>query len=341
MKAPDFWWSRSRTLSALLLAPVSWIYGWVSGRRMHAKPLGECAVPVVCVGNFVVGGTGKTPFSLMLAEILKDQGFKPGFLLRGYGGSEIGPLVVDPSIHTAAEVGDEALMLAKVGPTVISSDRVYGGQLAEKQNIDVLLMDDGFQNPALHKDLCFVLVDAATGTGNGMCLPSGPLRAPLDKQIVSTDVLVVVGEGARAEEAVKLASRKGIPIIYARLEAAYCEELRDVSLLAFAGIGRPEKFFDTLRALELDVAETRSFADHHAFTEAEAQSLLKDAESRHLQLVTTEKDMVRIETAQSEIFRWLEVRTEVLPVHMRVPDALRLSHIVQERVQKRRFQLGK
>ncbi|EFO34488.1 tetraacyldisaccharide 4'-kinase [Roseibium sp. TrichSKD4] len=341
MKAPDFWWSSSTTLSAALLSPVSWIYGWISARKMHSKPKGESRLPVVCIGNFVVGGTGKTPFSLMLAELLKNEGLRPGFLLRGYGGSEQGPLLINPDDHVARQVGDEALMLARSGPTIISSDRVAGSRFAEKQEIDVLLMDDGFQNPALKKDLSFVLVDAAYGLGNGKCLPSGPLRAPMSAQIVATDVLVVVGEGQQAEPAIKLASRKGIPIIYARLEPGYVDDLKNGSLYAFAGIGRPEKFYDTLRALKLDVAETLSFPDHHEFSEAEAQKLLELSEQRHLQLVTTEKDMVRIETARPEIFRWLATRTEVLPVYMRVPDGERLSHIVQERINKRRYELGR
>ena len=338
-QAPDFWWRRRGSWQALVLALPSLVYGRIAGRKMLRVPRGRASVPVVCIGNFVVGGTGKTPFGLRLAERLKSEGYRPAFLLRGYGGSEQGPLLVEPYDHDAATVGDEALLLAREAPTVIAADRVAGAERIGELDADIILMDDGFQNPALHKDLSIVLVDAETGLGNGRCLPAGPLRAPMSAQIVKTDVLVVVGEGDGAREAVHLASRKGAPIFTATLEADDTELLRECSLLAYAGIGRPKKFFASLERLGLDVAETRAFADHHGFTEKEAQALLTRAEAAGLQLVTTSKDMVRLKTARHEIFRWLAARSAVLNVTMRIEGEDRLIGLIREIRRSRTFKL--
>jgi len=336
-QAPGFWWRRGGSWQALMLALPSIVYGGVAGRRMLRAPQGRASVPVICVGNFVVGGAGKTPFSLRLAQRLEGEGYKPAFLLRGYGGSEKGPLVVDAYEHDAATVGDEALMLARQAPTVIAADRIAGADLIGKLDADIILMDDGFQNPALHKDLSIVLVDAETGLGNGRCLPAGPLRAPMNVQILKTDVLVVVGEGDAARDAVHLASRRGLPIISATLEAEDTELLRECSLLAYAGIGRPRKFFASLVGLGLDVAETRAFADHHEFTEKEAEALLTRSEAKGLQLVTTAKDMVRLNTARHEIFRWLAARSAVLNVTMKIQGEDRLVGLIREIRRSRTF----
>ncbi|SHL45539.1 tetraacyldisaccharide 4'-kinase [Roseibium suaedae] len=336
-KAPDFWFSAGRSWQSVLLAPVGWIYGRVSAKRMKGKALGRAGIPVLCIGNYVLGGAGKTPFSLRLYDRLTDEGFRPGFLLRGYGGRETGPLVVDLERHDAEAVGDEALLLAEAGPVVVSADRVAGAALAQAQDIDVLIMDDGFQNPALAKDLAIVLVDAATGVGNGQCFPAGPLRAPMKDQVVRTDVLAVIGEGAGADETVHMAARRGLPILHGRLQPSVPDSLRNGPLLAFAGIGRPGKFFDSLKDEGLDVAETRSFPDHHPFTQSEAQSLLKTAEDKGLQLVTTAKDMARLRSNEHQIFRWLTSRTEVLPVEMRISDEDRLVTLIRERIRQRTF----
>ncbi|WP_417685470.1 tetraacyldisaccharide 4'-kinase [Roseibium sp.] len=339
--APAFWWQKGLKWQALALYLPSLIYGRATGARMMRKPSGAARVPVVCVGNFVVGGVGKTPFALRLAKRLAAEGFEPGFLLRGYGGSESGPLVVDADRHDSEQVGDEALMLAKTAPTVVAADRVAGAALAESNYADIIIMDDGFQNPALAKDLTVVLVDAATGLGNGLCLPAGPLRAPMSNQIGKTDVLVVVGQGSAADEVLHLAGRRGLPILHAHVEPDIQEELKGVPLLAFAGIGRPQKFFSTLQDAGLDVAETRSFPDHHAYTVEQAEDMLRRAEAEGYQLVTTAKDMVRLETAQHEIFRWLCARTEVLNVRMKIEDEDRLVAAIREKIRSRAFKPGK
>ncbi|WP_417693479.1 tetraacyldisaccharide 4'-kinase [Roseibium sp.] len=340
-KAPAFWWRKGMSWQSFALSLPGLIYGQISGRRMLGKPSGEISLPVICIGNFVLGGAGKTPFSLRLAERLQDEGLNPGFLLRGYGGRLSGPVLVDPARHGSDDVGDEALLLTETAPTVISADRFAGGRfaaaLAGDDAIDILIMDDGFQNPALHKDLSLVLVDADTGLGNGQCFPAGPLRAPLNAQIVKTDVLVVVGEGKGADEAIHQASRKGLPFFHARLQPEAALELTGKQLFAFAGIGRPEKFYASLESLGLSVARKRSFPDHHSFSRSEAEALLTEAESDNLQLVTTTKDMARLSGADGEIFRWLASRAAVLPVRMEIDQEDRLIELINEMRRSRLF----
>ncbi|MHA7774251.1 tetraacyldisaccharide 4'-kinase [Roseibium sp. M-1] len=336
--APDFWWTRDFSLAGSLLAPFGWLYGLVSGRRMLKRAKAKSRLPVVCVGNFVVGGTGKTPFAIELAYRLQEDGLRPGFLLRGYGGSAKGPLVVDAAAHDADEVGDEALLLARYGPTVVSSDRPMGARLLERQPVDVILMDDGFQNPALHKDLSLVLVDCTVGFGNGRCLPAGPLRAPAQMQIRKADCLVLVGDGDAAEEATHLAGRKGLPILHAHLHPQPNDELLGRKLFAFAGIGRPQKFFLTLKELGYEVKQTRAFPDHHAYSESDVKALLTEAEAAGLTLVTTSKDMARLETSNGELFHWISASTAVLEVRMDIDDEDRLSDLIKEKLRRLKFE---
>lgn len=176
MNAPDFWWTEERTWQSTLLSPLSSLYGHFAAKRFQYNPRYKAKKPVLCIGNFTAGGTGKTPFAIALNTLLKDAGHTPGFLLRGYGGTYKGPLLVEQSKYCAEEVGDEALLLARKGPTVICADRAAGAKLLEKQDISVIIMDDGYQNPSLHKDYSIVLLDAKTGIGNGKCIPAGPLR---------------------------------------------------------------------------------------------------------------------------------------------------------------------
>lgn len=336
-KAPDFWWKPGFSLAALLLSPAAWLYGLVSGRRMLARPRIRSSLPVICVGNFVAGGTGKTPFSIELAYRLKEEGLRPGFLLRGYGGTEKGPVLVDPQVHDAAEVGDEALLLARHGPTVVSADRPAGAGLAERQPVDVILMDDGFQSPHLAKDLSLVLVDCSVGFGNGLCHPAGPLRAPARKQILKTDCLVLVGDGDAAGEAVHLAGRKALPVLHAHLRPQANEELDGRKLFAFAGIGRPAKFFASLKELGYAVKRTRAFPDHHIYTEADVRALLTQAEEDGLQLVTTSKDMARLVTSGGELFHWIASSAAVLDIRMDIDDEDRLMGMIREMLRSRSF----
>ncbi|MEO1111401.1 MAG: tetraacyldisaccharide 4'-kinase [Pseudomonadota bacterium] len=336
-RAPDFWWQRTLPPLAHLLRPAGWLYGRISGRRMHRKPKARSRLPVICVGNFVVGGTGKTPFAIELARLLRADGLRPGFLLRGYGGRTRGPLLVDPKTHDAEDVGDEALLLAAHAPTVVASDRPAGARLSEEQPIDILIMDDGFQNPSLAKDLNLVLVDCSTGFGNGLCLPAGPLRAPAQVQIVKADCLVLIGKGDEADEAVHLAGRKGLPLLHAHVQPLPNEALQRENLFAFAGIGRPQKFFTSLKEMECTVRKTRAFADHHRYSEADARALLTEAEDQGLQLVTTRKDAMRFASSDTELFRWLTAKTQVLDVAMKIDDPDRLVALVRERLRAKSF----
>lgn len=336
-KTPAFWWGSRLSLPAICLVLPSWFYGRIAGRRLEGKPKGEAGVTVICIGNFVVGGTGKTPFALRLAERLQDDGHKPVFLLRGYGGNEKGPLLVDLALHGAQDVGDEALLLAELAPTIVAADRVAGAEKAGSLDADILIMDDGFQNPTLAKDLSIVLVDAKTGVGNGLCLPAGPLRAPLSPQVNKADVLVVVGIGDAAQSTIHLASRRGLPIAHAHIVPRPTSVLAERPLLAYAGIGRPRKFFDSLSELGLTVARTRSFADHHRYSEQDATLLLKQAEDEDLQLVTTAKDMARLNTARHEIFRWLAAKSEVLEISMEIQEEDFLTGLIAEKHRQRAY----
>lgn len=294
MREPAFWY-RPPSLMSRLLTPLGAIYGAVSARRM-ARAGASAGLPVICVGNYHVGGAGKTPTTLALVQTLRGMGEQPFVVSRGYGGTIQGPVRADLSLHTAADVGDEPLMMAAFVPVVVSRDRVAGAALARGQGASVVVLDDGFQNPALTKDASLIVIDATRGVGNGCVFPAGPLRAPLPPQIARTDALVVIGEGQAATGVVGAVEARGAPVLHARLapDEASVSGLRNQRVLAFAGIGDPERFFATLRASGVAVTEERAFDDHHPFTPGEIERLVSEAAEQSLVLVTTEKDMARI-----------------------------------------------
>lgn len=294
MREPAFW-HRPTSWIASLLSPLAALYGAVAARRMR-RPGADAGIPVICVGNYHVGGAGKTPTVLALAKLLRELDERPVVLSRGYGGRLEGPVKVDRDRHSAADVGDEPLMMAASLPVVVSRDRAAGLALARAQDASVILMDDGFQNPSVAKDVSMIVIDAMRGVGNGRVIPAGPLRAPLSPQLARTDALVVVGDGtAAAKIAADLASR-GKPVLSARLkpDQASLAALGGVRVLAFAGIGDPARFFNTLRSSGVDVVRSRAFADHHAFTADEIEQLTAGAKADALTLVTTEKDLARL-----------------------------------------------
>ncbi|MEA2873951.1 MAG: tetraacyldisaccharide 4-kinase, partial [Hyphomicrobiales bacterium] len=235
MRAPAFWWKKPGAASALL-SPFAAVYGSIAARRL-AQPGARAAVPVICVGNPTVGGAGKTPAALAIARLLIAEGEKPMFLTRGYGGRLAGPVMVDPA-HTAIQVGDEPLLLARVAPTVVAEERVSGARLATASGASVIVMDDGFQNPSLIKDLSLLVVDSR-GIGNGRVIPAGPLRAPLEPQLDCASALLIVGETDPAIEAA--ARARGLPVFHGKLEPApdAVAALRARKVLAFAGLGGP------------------------------------------------------------------------------------------------------
>src|SRR5690349_20666520 len=247
MREPAFWW-RGAGPPASLLAPLGLIYGTIAARRMATKGA-HAGVPVLCVGNFTLGGAGKTPAVIMLAKMLADGGGHPGCLSRGYGGGEAGPRVVDGHSDSAAQVGDEALLLARAAPTIVARDRVAGAELARAEGASTVILDDGLQNPSLAKDFTLAVIDAQRGLGNGRVFPAGPLRAPLDAQIARTDALLVVGDGNAADDVAARLRAQARPVFHARLvpDKAAVSALRGQNVLAFAGIGNPDKFFATAR----------------------------------------------------------------------------------------------
>lgn len=327
--SPSFWWRQRPGPVALGLVPAAQLYGLVSKWRMNRPARSRVPLPVICVGNFVVGGAGKTPTALALAKTARSRGLKPGFLTRGYGGDDAGPLLVDPATHTPERVGDEALLLAAVSPTVVAHDRPSGAALLAASGIDLIIMDDGFQNASLAKDFCFVVVDADVGIGNGMVIPAGPLRVSLKAQLQMADALVVIGDGGAAEPLIRAAARAGRTVLHARLKPVRVKAWRKEPILAFAGIGRPQKFFDSLSAIEAPVATTMSFPDHHRYTEAEAERLIAHADAAGLRLVTTEKDIARLASADGAVGR-LRDRSDAFAVALEFENLVAVAEMVAD-----------
>ena len=301
MREPGFWHGPA-SLNAHLLKPLAALYGAVAAQRLQRRGL-NAGIPVLCVGNYHVGGAGKTPTVLALARLLRELGETPVVLSRGYGGKLRGPVRVDPVRHAASDVGDEPLMMAEALPVVVSRKRADGVPLARARGATVILMDDGFQSPAIVKDASLIVIDGARGVGNGQVFPAGPLRAPLRPQLARTDALIVVGTGSAAKEVAAEIAAQGKPVLSAQLkpDAAHVAELRGKRVLAFAGIGDPARFFNTLRASGIEVAGQRAFADHHPYSPAEIESLIAEAKRDGLTLVTTEKDMARLRDASQHI----------------------------------------
>ena len=282
MRTPNFW--KHKGIVAHLLAPLGALYNAsVALKAATASPY-RARMPVICVGNLTAGGSGKTPVAIAIGERLKARGLKPAFLTRGYRGRATAPLVVKPH-HTAPIVGDEALLLARTAPTIVSRDRAVGGAKAAEEKAEVLVMDDGHQNFALAKNLSLVVVDGGGGFLNGMVLPAGPLREKVGQGLKRADAVIVMGDGLP-----DLAGYAG-PVFRAWL-APLPNELAGRRVFAFAGIGRPQKFYDTLKAVGAIVTGTYDFGDHHLYNAQDLQGLRDQA--RGALLVTTEKDLVRI-----------------------------------------------
>jgi tetraacyldisaccharide 4'-kinase len=324
VKTPRFWMKPRPTLLARLLQPTSWAYGRATAQRMRGT--GERAgAPTICVGNFVAGGAGKTPVALALARMLIGDGRRVAFLSRGYGGVErVEPLLVDAAAHNATMVGDEPLLLAKTAQCWVGTDRIRSAQSAVAAGANALILDDGLQNPRLVKDLSFAVVDGESGFGNGLCVPAGPLRAPVSAQLPFVQALIVLGgDDAAASRIAALAPGK--PLMRASLEpdALAAAPLIGREVVAFAGIARPEKFYATLRRVGAQIVATHDFADHHAYAPREIEALIEEAGRRGALLATTEKDAARLTARQARAI-------VTLPVTLRFDEPADVRRILRQ-----------
>lgn len=332
MRAPAFWWQAPGPAAALL-QPFAAIYGAVSAKRLRQQGT-RVGIPVVCIGDPTVGGAGKTPAAMTTARLLSALGERPAFLTRGFGGRLAGPVKVNPQCHHADDVGDEPLLLARAFPTIVARDRVAGARAAHATGASVIVMDDGFQNPSLIKDCAVLVIDAARGIGNELVFPAGPLRAPIEDQLARAQAILVIGAGRGAEGVMAAAEKQNIPIFTGRFEpdAEAVAALRDRPVLAFAGIGDPEKFFATLAAAGIDAQVRHGFPDHHAYTERDASRLLREAQ-RGLVPATTEKDYVRLATGG--VVRELRAVTRTLPITLVLDDEASFCALVLRRIRAR------
>jgi tetraacyldisaccharide 4'-kinase len=322
---PDFWWQTSPSSVARILKPLGNITGLCTAIRSNRATPYQGAIPVICVGSFSVGGMGKTPVAQGLARFLIAQDVRPVFLTRGYGGDMVGPIRVDPMRHYAQHVGDEALLLAQTAPTVVARDRAIGAQYASALGADVVIVDDGLYSARLHYDLRLAVVDGRFGIGNGYVIPAGPLRAPLRAYASRVHGIFCIAPVTSAMGSLMAwAEAQHIPVIEATMTPSVHQAalLKGKQVLAFSGIGHPQKFFDTLASCGALCSELYAYGDHHLFSKKDLLFLAERCVQGHLIPVTTEKDAVRLKCfdesqpfslEQQKITEFLK-RLQVLPI---------------------------
>ncbi|MBO6282206.1 MAG: tetraacyldisaccharide 4'-kinase [Alphaproteobacteria bacterium] len=298
MKTPKYW--QSNSLLSKILTPIGWLYGWATQLRLKLKQAPKADIPVICIGNITAGGTGKTPVSLSVAKMLATDMYHPFFLTRGYGG-KLQNIMVNTKKHAAREVGDEPLLLAQQAPVVVNADRFEGAKLAVQEGADIAIMDDGFQNPSLHKDLSFLVFDGNYGIGNGKIIPAGPLRETFEDGIKRADALIILGKDKH-----NLAERCKLPVFFGHTEALQTT-VSGNRVLAFAGIGHPQKFYHTLSQLGFDIVETIDFPDHHFYSKEELENILQKAKEQNAEVYTTGKDFVKIPPSLQKYINVLEI----------------------------------
>jgi tetraacyldisaccharide 4'-kinase len=341
-ESPPFWWTKIGWQAALL-SPASLIYGAIAGRNMRRARRAPVDCPVICVGNFTVGGAGKTPTAITLARAATALGHKPGILSRGYSGTIAKPTVVDPHHHRAVDVGDEPLLLARAALTVVARNRLEGAKKLIAEGADIIIMDDGFQSARIAIDYALVVVDGKRGIGNGLVVPSGPVRAPVREQMSHVTTLLAVAGGPAADPFIRRMSRAGKPVLEAAVAPVNGGDFAGKRVFAFAGIADPSKFYQSLADVGAEVVATRSFPDHHHFAEDEIRSLVQDAERDGLMLVTTAKDRVRLSGHHGPSDALTE-RLHVLDVEMMFDDPGAPGLIVEQafaNFRKRKFGLKK
>ena len=306
MRAPEFW-HRPDAGAAALLSPLSYVWRAAGALRRGLTRPWRAPVPVVCVGNLVVGGAGKTPVALSLAANFGARGAVVHMLSRGYGGTLIGPVRVDPAAHSAREVGDEPLLLARATPTWVARDRAAGARAAVAAGAGLLVMDDGFQNPSLAKDISLLVVDGGYGFGNGRVVPAGPLREPVEDALARATAVVILGEDRCG---IATALRDGPPVLRARLRLDGAGDLAGKRVLPFAGVGRPGKFYESLRELGCDIVAHWDFPNHHPYKPEEIMAVWDEARARDAIIVTTAKDFVRLPEDARTLVRAVEVTVD-------------------------------
>ncbi len=298
-----------------------------------ARPASSISnVPVLCVGNLIVGGAGKTPTAVAIAKIARNMGLRPGFLSRGYGSNVAAPTQVDIKQHSALDVGDEPLILALYADTVVSPDRPAGAVLLEEQKVDLIIMDDGFQNPSLHKDYSLIVVDARRGIGNGFCMPAGPLRADLRTQLAAASSFLMIGQSSAGTEVVRRCARIAKPVFSADIKLRKQKNFNGMEVLAYCGIADPAKFHASLTQAGANVAATRNFHDHHPFTVEDCRELMAEAAAKRLKLVTTEKDSVRLVRAGS-VQQELRDASQVLHIDLEFENPKLIEMAIEDTLQ--------
>lgn len=319
MQTPQFW-KTDNSLSRIL-EPLGRVYAFATAFRMKSAVPYKASKPVICVGNLTAGGSGKTPVSVAIAETLRDMGRNPFFISRGYGGT-IHNVIVNKMVHTPKQVGDEPLLLSEYAPVAVNPDRADAARLAIAHGADCLVMDDGFQNPGLYKDFSFLVFNGTYGIGNGRPIPAGPLREDFMQGIKRADAVIILGEDKTG-----IAARTKLPVICGDIVEEN-PSAGQTDILAFAGIGHPEKFYASLEKCGLNVVKKQNFPDHHFYTRKQLQKLINTAQKEKLALYTTEKDFVKIPFAMQQYFNVLKIK-----IRWQDPEAVRrlLSRVVQNR----------